>query len=280
MNEPLDITAVTNQLPTRWLGQHLIYLPEVGSTNDWLKAEMALRPSAELPGGTLVITDYQSQGRGRLARRWEAPPRSSLLLTLLFRPEWPGERANWLTMMACAAAAEAIAAVTQAQIGIKWPNDLVVGQPGNWRKVGGLLLEANFSPAGMIETALVGIGLNVNIQRENLPPAVTPAASLLLETGQPVNRERLLMTFLTSLESRYDAAALGRSPYPDWQARLVNIGQPVEATDFVLGRTIRGTAVGVNDWGHLIVTDGDGRRHTISAGDVTLRPIDFSAHSQ
>jgi BirA family biotin operon repressor/biotin-[acetyl-CoA-carboxylase] ligase len=183
-------------------------------------------------------------------------------------------------MMACAAAAEAITAVTQLQIGVKWPNDLVVGQPGNWRKLGGLLLEANFSATGMIEAALIGIGLNVNIEREDLPTAVTPATSLLLETSQPVNRERLLITFLTSLESRYDAAALGRSPYPDWQARLVNIGQPIEATDFVLGRTITGTAVGVNDWGHLIVVDGDGRRHIISAGDVTLRPIDFFAHSQ
>jgi BirA family transcriptional regulator, biotin operon repressor / biotin---[acetyl-CoA-carboxylase] ligase len=280
MDEPLDITAVTAQLTTHWLGRNCVYLPEVGSTNDWLKAEIAQRPPEELPGGTLVVADYQNRGRGRLTRRWEAPPRSSLLMSFLFRPHWTGEQTNWLTMIACTAAAEAIAAVTGLQIGVKWPNDLVVGQPGNWRKVGGLLLESSFSPQGMLETAVLGMGLNVNIAAKELPPAVTPAASLLVEMGQPVDRLALLLALLQRLETHYDAANLGRSPYPAWQARLINLGQPAQVTDLTAGQTITGLAIGVNDWGHLIIQDSDGRRHTIAAGDVTLRSIDFSPHSQ
>jgi BirA family transcriptional regulator, biotin operon repressor / biotin---[acetyl-CoA-carboxylase] ligase len=280
MDAPLDITAVANQLTTRWLGRNCIYLPEVDSTNNWLKAELAQRSPVELPAGTLVITDYQSQGRGRLARRWEAPPCSSLLMTLLFRPEWPGERANWLTMMAALAAAEAMTAVTGLPIGLKWPNDLVVGSGGAWRKLGGMLLETTFSAGEVLAAACLGLGLNVNISAADLPSAVTPATSLLQETGQPVDRHRLLVTFLTRLEGYYEAADRGRSPYPGWQARLVNIGYPVQVTDFVSQQTISGLAAGVNDWGHLLVVDEHGRRHTIMAGDVTLRPIDISTHSQ
>jgi BirA family biotin operon repressor/biotin-[acetyl-CoA-carboxylase] ligase len=280
MDDPLDLAAVTDQLTTRWLGQTCIYLPEVDSTNNWLKGELERRPPAELPAGTLVITDYQSQGRGRLARRWEAPRRSSLLMTLLFRPDWPGERANWLTMMAALAAAEAMTAVTDLVISLKWPNDLVVGPPGAWRKLGGMLLESTFAAGGVLAAACLGLGLNVNVSATDLPPAVTPATSLLQETGRPVDRQRLLLTLLTRLEEYYEAADRGRSPYPAWQARLVNIGHPVQVTDFVSQQMISGLAVGVNDWGHLLVVDEHGRRHTIMAGDVTLRPIDISAHSQ
>lgn len=267
----LQETAVLPHLTTRWLGRPYHYHETIGSTNEWLKQLVAIGSPQDPPAGTLVLANYQSQGRGRLERRWEAPPGTSLLFSLLLRPAWPAEQGNWLTMMASLAAVRAIEAVCDGLAAIKWPNDVMVQQDGQWRKAGGLLLEGELDENGRYASAIIGIGLNVNIPPTQLPEAITPATSLLAATGQPVSRRALLAALLAELEHLLDAAAAGTSPHGVWEARLMTLGQPVQVTFANDGRMLRGIATGTDRWGHLQVTDAAGQAHTVTAGDVTLR---------
>ena len=263
--------AVSQALNTQWLGKSCQVLPEVDSTNDLLKQMVRQGDGGTPPTGFVLLTDYQRQGRGRLERRWEAPPRSSLLLSMLFRPNWTVAQMNWLTMLVSLAAAEAIADHTNLSVGIKWPNDVMVQQANNWSKVSGILQEGDFDADGRLQWAIVGIGINVNIPADQLPKSDTPASSLYAATGQMVPRLPLLATFLNRVEQLYDWVADGRSPQPDWQNKLITLGQPVQVTHSKTSQTFRGIAEGTNSAGHLLVRDAADRLHTVTAADVTLR---------
>ncbi|MBK7895865.1 MAG: biotin--[acetyl-CoA-carboxylase] ligase [Candidatus Promineifilaceae bacterium] len=269
----LSATAVSQTVTTHWLGQTCQVFAELDSTNDLLKAMVRQGTPDQPPAGHLLLTEYQRRGRGRLDRRWEAPPGSSLLLSLLFRPHWPAEQANWLTMLVSTAAAEAIAGQTGLAVRLKWPNDIVVQQAGGWHKVSGILQEGGFGPDGRLHWAIVGIGINVNIPAAQLPTGVTPATSLLVATGQPVPRLPLLAAFLQRVEALYDGVGNGRSPHHRWQNKLITLGQPVHVTQPQTGHSFSGMAEATDPAGHLLVRDEAGQLHTVTAADVTLRQI-------
>ncbi|MCA9933709.1 MAG: biotin--[acetyl-CoA-carboxylase] ligase [Ardenticatenaceae bacterium] len=271
--QDLQETAVQSALTTHWLGRAYHYVPTIGSTNETLKQMAADGDETAAPAGTVLLADYQSQGRGRLQRRWEATPGTALLFSVLLRPQWPATQANWLLMIASLAVVRAIAAVCPAlTVGIKWPNDIMVQQMGEWRKVGGLLLESEMDGNGRISTAILGMGLNVNLTAAQLPQAATPPTSLLLAGGQPVSRQALFTVLLAELEALYETAVSGQSPLSAWRAQLITIGQQVEVTEVGNGRSLYGMATGTDEWGHLQVTNAAGQVYTITAGDVTLRP--------
>ncbi|MBP6016340.1 MAG: biotin--[acetyl-CoA-carboxylase] ligase [Candidatus Promineofilum sp.] len=279
--DELQEAAVQADLTTAWLGRRYDYVATLDSTNERMKARVATSGVADAayPAGAVLLTDFQSAGRGRLDRRWEAPPGSSLLLSVLLRPPWPARRGPWLTMLAGLAVAEAIEEVTGISAGLKWPNDVVLADDAaddsaaeSWRKVCGLLLDVTFDAAGdRLQSAILGIGLNVNIPAAALPEAATPATSLLVAGGRPVARRPLLVTLLRRLEGHYEAALAGRSPVDAWSARLVTLGRRVIVTAADTAAPLRGTAEAVDEWGCLLVRDDAGRRHTIAAGDVSLR---------
>jgi BirA family biotin operon repressor/biotin-[acetyl-CoA-carboxylase] ligase len=147
---------------------------------------------AGAPEGALVVAEEQTAGRGRLGRRWVAPAGTSLLCSLQLRPAVAPEHLPELTGVACA---EAIAALTKLEPELKFPNDVLV----TGRKVAGILAEARE------ERVVLGLGVNVNVAAEELPPALErPATSLLVETGRKVDRAALLVELLARLERRYD----------------------------------------------------------------------------
>jgi BirA family transcriptional regulator, biotin operon repressor / biotin---[acetyl-CoA-carboxylase] ligase len=145
--------------------------------------------------GTVAVAEEQSEGRGRLGRRWFAPPRTSILCSVLLRPEVVAERLPELTLVAAQACAEAISAQTRLETRVKEPNDVLVSD----RKVAGVLGEAR---EGYV---VLGVGINVNVPAAELPerPEI-PATSLLEETGRKVGRAPLLAELLVRLESHYD----------------------------------------------------------------------------
>jgi BirA family transcriptional regulator, biotin operon repressor / biotin---[acetyl-CoA-carboxylase] ligase len=151
--------------------------------------------AADAPEGALVVAEEQTAGRGRLGRRWLAPAGTSLLCSLQLRPPVAPERLPELTVVASHACAEAIATLTGLEPGLKFPNDVLVGD----RKVAGILAEAR---EGRV---VLGIGVNVNVPAGELPQEVDrPATSLLAETGREVDRAELLAELLERLERRYD----------------------------------------------------------------------------
>lgn len=267
--DELHEAVVRAELTTQWLGRHYHYVESIGSTNNRLKEWLA--DGSNPPAGTVLLTDHQTAGRGRLDRRWEAPPATSLLFSILFRPGWPAEKSGRLTMLAGLAVAEAIEAVAGLDVRLKWPNDIMLRQDGGWAKAAGLLLDAVVENGKTLESAVLGIGINVNIPIEALPEAITPPTSLLVACGRPVARRPLLLACLNQLEHHYDAAGRGISPWAAWNERLITLGRAVTVTAAGTKETLTGVAEATNEMGHLIVRDGAGHRHTVTAGDVTLR---------
>jgi BirA family biotin operon repressor/biotin-[acetyl-CoA-carboxylase] ligase len=265
MTDHLDQATLAREIGTRWLGQTLHYLLTTTSTN----AVLAKLAAEGAPAGTVVVTDYQAQGRGRRRRRWEALPGTSLLFSLLFRPDWPATQAAWLTMLSGLAAVTAIEASTDLNAALKWPNDVMLATTDTWHKTGGILLETEIE-GDRLRQAIVGVGLNVNMTAAQLPDAPTPATSLLVAGGHPVSRALLLARFLHALEQGYTAAIAGTSPQPAWNERLMLRGKTVTIRDEA--HTLYGTVLGTDEWGRLLLRTANGNVRHIAAGDVTLRP--------
>jgi BirA family transcriptional regulator, biotin operon repressor / biotin---[acetyl-CoA-carboxylase] ligase len=146
--------------------------------------------------GTVAVAEEQTEGRGRLGRRWHAPAGTSILCSVLLRPAAPPERFPELTLVAAHACAEAITSMTELAPVVKEPNDVLIGG----RKAAGILGEAR---EGYV---VLGIGINVNVAASELPRRVEiPATSLLEESGQRVPRAPLLAALLERLEYGYRA---------------------------------------------------------------------------
>jgi len=145
--------------------------------------------------GAVALTEEQTEGRGRLGRRWSSPPGVSLLFSLLLEPPVETARLPELTLVAGQAGAEAIAQVTGLAPEIKLPNDILVAGS----KTAGILAEARDG------RVVLGIGINVNVPAPALPKGIDPpATSLLVETGSEVDRVELLVELLDRLERAYD----------------------------------------------------------------------------
>jgi BirA family transcriptional regulator, biotin operon repressor / biotin---[acetyl-CoA-carboxylase] ligase len=146
--------------------------------------------------GTVAVAEEQTEGRGRLGRRWHAPAGTSILCSILLRPSVPAERLPELTLVAARACAEAVTGVTGLPTTVKEPNDILI----EGKKTAGILGEARES------YVVLGIGINVNVPASQLPPRVDiPATSLLEESGHQVPRAPLLAAVLERLESGYRA---------------------------------------------------------------------------
>ena len=173
-------------------GQDYLYVDSTASTQRLLPADA--------PEGAVAVAGEQTEGRGRLGRRWEAPAGTSILCSVQLRPPVEASRFPELTALGAAACTDAIATVTGLEPTIKQPNDVLVGA----RKVAGVLGEAGEA------RVVLGIGINVNIPRRSLPKdARIAATSLLAETGAEVDRVELLVELLAALERRYDAWLAG-----------------------------------------------------------------------
>lgn len=262
--DPLSKETIQDGLKTQYMGRTLVFLPETASTND--EARRLAKSGA--PDGTLVIADYQTAGRGRAARRWEAPPGSSLLMSLVFRPALVPQQVQRMTMICGLAIADVLESEYGLEPALKWPNDVLVGGA----KVGGILTEVLLD-AHRVECVITGIGLNVNLDPAELPgELVMQATSLSQALGRTVARLPLLRAVLQRIEARYSALKAGHSPHDEWVQRLGTLGQSVVVTSG--GTILEGVAEGVNSDGALLVRLGDGRLHTVVAGDVTVRAND------
>jgi len=239
----LHLAATTRFGELRWLD-------EVDSTN-----RVALDAArAGTPEGLVVLANHQSAGRGRLGRRWEAPPGAALLASIVLRPTdlGPGRR-HLVTSAVALAAADACRALGAPRPDLKWPNDLLVGDA----KLAGILAESEGS------AVVVGIGLNV----ASAPPGAVCLRDLGVEGVTPVE---VLVALLEAAEGR-----LGRwDAVGDEYARAcATVGRRVRV-DPVVGDSIVGDAIGVDAGGRLLLRpEGGGEVLALSAADVThLRP--------
>lgn len=181
---------VEHALGTRRVGRRVAVWNRVSSTND-----LATRAAAsEANDGLVILAEEQTSGRGRHGRAWQAPARSSLLMSVLLFPPDALNRTSWLTALGAVAAAEVVAAWTGRDARIKWPNDVRVAG----RKVAGVLVERG---AG----AVIGIGLNANLGDDDFSPELRETAtSLRILTGDRVDRSELARALITRLDHWYE----------------------------------------------------------------------------
>lgn len=262
----LDIGLARASLAGSPVGHTILYRAQTAST---MADARALEYGA---AGTVVVADEQTHGRGRMARRWEAPAGTALLVSVVLHGAHLPAQPGLLPAVAGLAAAQAIDAVGNGALhaGLKWPNDVLIGpQPDRARKVAGVLVEA-VSAGAAPGLAVIGIGINANQAAGQLPHVPAPApppTSLALELGQPVDRTALLIALCRAL-GRNLALSPGEL-LAAWRRRLWTLGRPV--TVYLPGSDpLHGQAVDVGDDGALIVEAG-GARHTVHAGDVSLR---------
>jgi len=251
-------------LGERWA--RMTVVTETASTNADLLADAAA------PDRSVLVTDHQVAGRGRLDRSWVSPPGAGLTFSVLLRPQVPLLVWGWLPLLAGVAVYEAVGTVASARVALKWPNDLLAGpspEPATFGKVAGILAQTSG------EAVVIGIGLNVHTSREQLP--VETATSLALCGVTSLDRGELLAAILARLDARYaqwvdvagDAEACGLAAA--YRAACATVGQVVAVTG-TDGVVARGTAVGIDTSGRLQVDVG-GTIQVIGAGEVEhVRP--------
>ena len=254
-------------LTTRFLGHPLRYVPVIASTQPVV--HMAAQEGAN--EGLVVLTDEQTAGKGRLGRTWQAPFGSSLLLSMLFRPNLHPQQGGRLTMCVGLGAATAIEEMTGLSIQLKWPNDLLL----HGRKLAGVLTETQLDGDRMTY-AVVGLGLNVNLTRPPDDELAATATSLSHAMGRSISRLALLQTILRHVEAHYERLQAGHSPYAAWSQRMAYQGQRVQVT--LPHMVLTGTVTGANPDGALLIQDDHGAPYTVWAGDVTLLDRAPSTH--
>lgn len=223
--------------------------------------------------GRVVVADYQSAGQGRRGRTWSAPPDTALAVSVAVTAPAPEVR-GWVPLATGLAVVRALQDSRYAvSAALKWPNDVLVPDAGQWRKVAGVLAQAVPGPDGA-DVIVVGTGLNVDQGRDQLP--VTTATSWRLARGGAVlpdgARAAWLEAYLDHLADLLDA--LGSDPVPvatAYRQVCATIGTGV-VVHLPGGAQASGRAVGVDDGGALVVAGPDGVRSHLAGDVVHLRP--------
>jgi BirA family biotin operon repressor/biotin-[acetyl-CoA-carboxylase] ligase len=250
----LSIDAIRSTLTTSSLGRRIELHRVIGSTN----REAVALAEAGVIHGTVVLADLQTEGRGRLSRRWFSPPGVNLYCSIVLREPIPTDRfsewLSWLPLMAALAAAEAIQTTAGIQVAVKWPNDLLLTD----RKVGGILCESGPS------YQIVGVGINVNGLRSDLPSELQDIATTIYsETKRFTDRNCLINAFLQELEVCLQQwSSAGIEPIRlAYRQRCSTLGKPVKAL-LAGGQEFIGIAEAIESDGslhvvqHPIPTDG------------------------
>ena len=242
---------------------------EIGSTQERAR-ELA---RAGTPHGTLVLSEVQKGGRGRLGRRWGSP-RGGLWMSLVLRPALPARLAPRITQTAAVGVAKALWGLG-VEARIKWPNDLLVTRPddGAGRKICGILAESSADnapvaaksvrPGGAgdraIDFVVLGVGLNANLDPEDLDVPDRETATLRSELGRDVDLPETLGSILGSLDAELGRIRDFGAVLDDWRALNFTLGRSVRVTRF--GEIIEGRAIDLTSEGALLIerSNGGGR---------------------
>jgi len=232
------------------------HVSSTGSTNSDLVAR-----APTLPDGFLLVSDYQTDGRGRKGRKWDAPPGRNLIFSVLLRPKWSSERHQLVTPALALATVEVLEKLG-LRTSVKWPNDVMIGVD-NYKKVAGILAEYVQQENPVL---IVGMGLNVGWpqQKDSAPPNSTS----LIACGVEKDRSELLIEILKNFEERLIEISSEKGDATFRQAYMAKssiIGNQVKV-EHINGDTV-GKAVDIKKDGSLIIENENGTT-SITEGDV------------
>ena len=240
------------------MGGRLVYRDVVGSTMD----EAAALAAAGHAEGTVLLAEEQTAARGRLQRRWITGPDDNVAFSVVLRPE--PSRLSQLNMAATLGVASAVERLAGVEATVKWPNDVRIGG----KKLAGILIESAMH-AERLSHAVLGIGINVNLDPSAFPEIAGTATSLMAETGAPLDRADVLRAVLEDVDDRYAEVRGGGSLTDLWARRLDTLGSTVRVR--WRDSEMVGRATGVDEEGNLLLTGPDGSVRTAIAGEVTLQ---------
>jgi BirA family biotin operon repressor/biotin-[acetyl-CoA-carboxylase] ligase len=259
IEEELSTASISHDLATSFVGRRAVCYKSLASTMETAR-QAVLEGAAE---GTAIVTEEQTAGRGRLRREW-LTPRGCVAVSVILYPEL--KHLPSLVMVASLAVTNAINVVTGLEPQIKWPNDVLI----DGKKVCGILVESGVQ-AKDTHYAVIGIGINVNLDIGCLGNVAAPATSLSEETGGYVSRLEVVRQLLVEFERLYLLAKEGDAVYRQWRDSLVTLGKQVTAR---CGEQVyAGTAETVDRDGSLRLRRPDGSTISVAAGDVTLQQL-------
>jgi BirA family biotin operon repressor/biotin-[acetyl-CoA-carboxylase] ligase len=263
--QPIDRAVLNRELvrpDSLWRSVEVV--AETGSTN----ADLAARARSGAAAGAVLITDYQSAGRGRQGRTWTAPPGTGIAMSVLIQPvEIPPSRWTWLPLIAGLAVSDGLRQGLDLPAVLKWPNDVLV----NERKLCGILAERVQTPTG--PACVIGMGLNVTLSAEQLPvPTATSLALVMAELGAGdlvLSRTTLITHILVSLErilAHWTTVGDDKVVALPYLERCATIGRRVRV-QLSANTEVEGVAETVDTDGRLVVATATGRK-VFGAGDV------------
>lgn len=253
----------------------IYFYDEIDSTN--ALALQAATQQASAPHGSCWVADSQTAGRGRRhaggqRKPWHSPPGLNIYMSVLLRPTLELARASGLTLAAGVGICDVLRQKTNLDIWLKWPNDLYIGS----RKLAGILTEASTNGT-KLEAVVVGVGINVNLEADQIPPELRPIlTTLALESGQHYDRLALLSPLRNAIVQSCDLYCQGGFPaiLPDLHrldrspGRTVELLQPPAHIATTSRQITHGTARGIGPEGQLLVELEDGQHIEVMTGEV------------
>jgi len=256
----LNREEILNSLKTDKIGKNLICLESVNSTNLYAKENHSL------PHGTVIIADKQTEGRGRLGRKWISNSCEGLWMSALLKPQISPDMLSTLTLVIGLAVLRALKKVTNLDFKIKWPNDIVLEK----RKICGILAEIS-AKDNMCEFVVCGIGINLNT--ESFPEEICNiAGSLYMSTGKKFSKNTIAAEVINELEPLYSEFIKNgiSNLISEYKQNCINIGCDVVINEN--GKSCCAVAVDVSKSGELII-ELDGQNRAVTSGEVSVRGL-------
>ncbi len=258
-NDFLSEQSIVPNLRTKDLGRKIDVFKTIDSTNNFAKSLAQLGAVH----GTTVISEVQTQGKGRMGRSFYSPLGMGIYMSVILRPELSVEHSLLITSCAAVAVAEAIERVSGIDCKIKWVNDIYAGN----KKLCGILTEASVNvEQGGLEYAIVGMGINV--QNVTFPKNIADiATSIRMESGKSVSRGVLAAEVLNCLEERLETIR-DKSFIEEYRKRSNVIGKRIEVTHNEV--TTAMDCIGIDEIGRLLVRLDSGEEKALMSGTVRL----------
>ena len=258
----LSVQGIRKYLNREIAGSDISVLQTAASTNALLRE----KADSGAPEGCMILSNEQTGGRGRLSRSFFSPQDTGIYMSLLLRPEnYSAKEAVRITTMAAVAMCEAIESVSDEKAAIKWVNDIYV----RGKKVCGILTEGSFSlESGLLEYAVLGIGINLYPPEDGFPRELADIAGAVFQTKQDDAKNRIVSEFLNRFYSYYQEADQERY-VGQYQKRSFVVGKQV--TILSAGKQRDALVLGIDDQCRLLVRYDDGTEDCCLSGEISVR---------
>ncbi|MBV4436973.1 biotin--[acetyl-CoA-carboxylase] ligase [Clostridium tyrobutyricum] len=261
----LTYEEVKNIIHTKYIGQEFFYFDSIDSTNTVGKK---LAEKGE-PNGTIIVSEEQTMGHGRLGRNWVSPKYKGIWLSIILRPNVDPINVSKITQIAAAAMIRTLKSL-KIDAFVKWPNDIVM----NDKKICGILTEMS-AELNRVNYVIVGMGINANLDKTDFNKDIlNKATSLKIETNSSINRKIFLGTLINEFEKLYDEFQENFTVTKSIE--ICKKYSAVIGNDIKIlhsGKEFYATAIDIEENGELVVQYKDGSIEKLISGEISIRGL-------